>query len=203
MELIKPFTSASQAIDLLDNGGKFYNIFTSADDDIISPSEVGKLAGVVFEKQKAVLYLQLALSKLSSREQLEVEGRFDDTLSENYAKFQAETLHSVRNLNDNKISTNVIIRGTVRKIEEAGYVTGFIQIPVVDTFTLIPISETYTVYELMEEGNGTGVLLAHEKSEAEMPERVLTIAGVVKEFQLEESEGSSTQKFIEVSYYAE
>ena len=203
MELIKPFTSASQAIDLLDNGGKFYNIFTKADDDIISPSEVGKLAGVTFEKQKAVLYLQLALSKLTSREQLEVEGCFDDTLADNFQKYHAHELNSAEAVHAEKIASNVLVKGSAVKLEEEGYVIGYVQIPIVDTFTLIPFSESYTVYELKTEGSDTGILIAHNKDVAELPAGPLTIAGVVKEFQLEEGESSQTQKFIEVNYYTD
>ncbi|VTP98609.1 hypothetical protein [Sphingobacterium daejeonense] len=53
MEQISLFKSASQAIDSLDNGAEYYNIFTKADDDLISQSEVSKVAGVRLPKQKS------------------------------------------------------------------------------------------------------------------------------------------------------
>lgn len=201
MELIKPFTSASQAIDVLDNGGEFYNIFTKADDDIISPSEVGKIAGVAFQKKRAVSYLQLALSKLSTRERLEVEGRFDDKLADTYQKYQADELTTLSAVQSEEIGTNVLIKGIVNRIEEDGFVTGYVQIPIVDTFAMIPITETYSVYKLNIHGNDSGILIAHSKDEQGLPEGQLTIAGIIHEFQIEENEHSKTEKFIEVNYY--
>lgn len=203
MEQITLFKSASQAIDNLDNGGQFYNIFTKADDDLISQSEVSKVAGASLQKQKAVLFLNLAMSKLSAREQQEIEGRFDDKLSDNFQKYSPQSINSNAELESLDAGTGVIISGTPRKIEGEGIISGFISIPVIDVFTLIPISETYIVYEIKDEVSGEAVLVAHDKDTGLLPESPIKIAGVIKQFQLTQEDESEFQKFIEVDFYTE
>ena len=203
MEQISLFKSASQAIDSLDNGAEYYNIFTKADDDLISQSEVSKVAGVRLPKQKAVLFLKLAMSGLTEREQQEIEGRFDDRLSENFTKYNPEFVESVQAVEALNPGTGVIITGTPRKIEGEGVVSGYISIPVIDVFTLIPISETYIVYEIKDESSGNRVLVAHDKDAGLLPETKMKIAGVVKQFQLAQEDDSEFEKFIEVDYFVE
>ncbi|MCT1531409.1 hypothetical protein M3B46_10420 [Sphingobacterium daejeonense] len=203
MEQISLFKSASQAIDSLDNGAEYYNIFTKADDDLISQSEVSKVAGVRLPKQKAVLFLKLAMSGLTEREQQEIEGRFDDRLSENFTKYNPEFVESVQAVEALNPGTGVIITGTPRKIEGEGVVSGYISIPVIDVFTLIPISETYIVYEIIDEASGNRVLVAHDKDAGLLPENKMKIAGVVKQFQLAQEDDSEFEKFIEVDYFVE
>lgn len=203
MEQITPFNSASQAIDALDNGGQFYNIFTKADDDLISQSEVSKVAGAVLQKQKAVLFLNLAMKYLSPREQQEIEGRFDDNLSDSFQKYAPQVINSHGELESLDAGTGVIITGVPRKIEGEGVISGYISIPVIDVFTLIPISETYIVYEIKDELSGQSVLVAHDKDAGLLAETKLNIAGVIKQFQLAQDEESEFQKFIEVDFYSE
>ena len=203
MEQISLFKSASQAIDSLDNGAEYYNIFTKADDDLISQSEVSKVAGVRLPKQKAVLFLKLAMSGLTEREQQEIEGRFDDRLSENFTKYNPEFVESVQAVEALNPGTGVIITGTPRKIEGEGVVSGYISIPVIDVFTLIPISETYIVYEIKDEETRNRVLVAHDKDAGLLPENKMKIAGVVKQFQLAQEDDSEFEKFIEVDYFVE
>ncbi len=203
MEQIKPYTSVSQAIDSLDNGGQFYDFFTQADDDIISSSEIGKVAGANFQKQKAILFLQLALSKLTARERLEVEGRFDDQLSAQFDKFKAKELIRMDGFNDLKLASSVLVHGVPKRIDEIGYATGFIMVPVIDVFSLIPITDAYTVYQLYDEQNNESFLIAHAKDADPLPEKEITIAGTIKQFQISQDEESEIERFIEVSYYFE
>jgi len=203
MEQITLFKSASQAIDTLDNGGEFYNIFTKADDDLISQSEVSKVAGARLEKQKAVLFLNLAMSGLTEREQQEIEGRFDDKLSDNFNKYKPTEIQSLQAFETLKAGTGVVITGIPRKIDGEGVITGYISIPVIDVFTLIPISETYVVYEIKDENSGERVLVAHDKDAGLLPEIKLKIVGVVKQFQLAQDDDSEFEKFIEVDYFVE
>ena len=203
MEQITLFKSASQAIDTLDNGGEFYNIFTKADDDLISQSEVSKVAGGRLEKQKAVLFLNLAMSGLTEREQQEIEGRFDDKLSDNFNKYKPTEIQSLQAFETLKAGTGVVITGIPRKIDGEGVITGYISIPVIDVFTLIPISETYVVYEIKDENSGERVLVAHDKDAGLLPEIKLKIVGVVKQFQLAQDDDSEFEKFIEVDYFVE
>jgi len=52
MKKVNPYRYVDEALSSLDNGGRFYNIFTKAMDGIISKSELGKVGGVFNDKQK-------------------------------------------------------------------------------------------------------------------------------------------------------
>lgn len=45
MKKIESYIDVNDAISDLDNGGRFYNLFTHADDGIISQAELGKVGG--------------------------------------------------------------------------------------------------------------------------------------------------------------
>ena len=46
MQKIIPYRDYAGALEALDNGGRFYNIFTHAKDDEVSLAELAKVAGV-------------------------------------------------------------------------------------------------------------------------------------------------------------
>ena len=66
MKKIEPYRNINDAISNLDNGGRFYNILTKADDGIISKSELGKVGGIFNDKQQMILFLELSISKLDN-----------------------------------------------------------------------------------------------------------------------------------------
>lgn len=201
MEKIKIFESAAQAIDLLDNGGHFYNVFTRADDDMISRSEVDKFSGSGREKQKAVLYLDLALSDLTHSERMAVEGRFDDYLSEAFDRYKPETLGTGSTLDGIEVGSNVLLEGMPKRLEGRGHISGYIAVPVIDVFTYIPIEETYIVYELTDRESGHVFLVAHEKDAEALPKHRVRLGGRVNHFQLSREDESEFERFIELDYF--
>ena len=50
MQDVIPYTNYAGAPEALDNGGRFYNIFTKAQDDEVSLVELAKVAGVFWSK---------------------------------------------------------------------------------------------------------------------------------------------------------
>ena len=61
----------------LDNGGRFYNIFTSAGDDVVTSAELKKAAGVIGSDQCAYLFFAMALHDLGDSQRRMVEARLD------------------------------------------------------------------------------------------------------------------------------
>jgi hypothetical protein len=72
MKQIVPYRTLQGALNALDNGGRFYNVFTKARDEVITNSELYKAAGIFSGKAQAFLFFELALSDLSEidREQV-------------------------------------------------------------------------------------------------------------------------------------
>ena len=72
MKEVIPFKSLSEAQRLLDNGGRFYNLMTQANDGKITMPELAKAAGVYSDKQAMAIFFDMALAKIDepSREAL-------------------------------------------------------------------------------------------------------------------------------------
>ena len=60
MREVHPYKTEGGLLKALDNGGRFFNIFTRASDDRITRAELAKAAGVFGSKPKAVLFLEMA-----------------------------------------------------------------------------------------------------------------------------------------------
>ncbi|MGD8499894.1 MAG: hypothetical protein PVJ86_04560, partial [Phycisphaerales bacterium] len=65
MKQIVPYKTLQGALKALDNGGRFYNVFAKARDEVITDSELYKAAGVFSRQTHAFLFFELALSDLS------------------------------------------------------------------------------------------------------------------------------------------
>jgi hypothetical protein len=55
MREITPYTTKRGLQKTLDNGGRFYNFFTDADDNVVSRAELAKAAGVGCDRHAAGL----------------------------------------------------------------------------------------------------------------------------------------------------
>ncbi|SHM45933.1 hypothetical protein SAMN05444266_108153 [Chitinophaga jiangningensis] len=202
MEKIQPFKTAAEAIDSLDNGGRFYNIFTHSHDEKISEAEVSKVAGLFFEQQKSMLFLELAMDKLDAGAKAEVISKFDDRLKAGYEKFKPVELSPTEALSGPD-AANVIIRGTPKAVNSESYLTGFILVPVVNVFTLIPVSEYYDAYEIRDDESGEVIVLAAARGKEKLPEMHIVMGGVLKTPDANEDGRAPGKKFLEVTYYVE
>jgi len=61
------YQNIEEAFAQLDNGGRFYNLFTKAKDEEINTAELARVAGLFSEKQQLILFLELSISQLSNR----------------------------------------------------------------------------------------------------------------------------------------
>lgn len=204
MQQIKPYTGINEAIVSLDNGGRFYNILTQAEDGIISPAEVGKVGGLFNEKQKMILFLELSISALDPAAKAELISKLDSNLQRSYQKYKAQELLPSEANDRGVISSNAIITGFPKMRESKSDLNGFILIPISTgkamTFVPIPIIDKYDIYEIRDEISAETFLIAHARGEEKLPEQQIKVAGVLKELKLKKDEESTT-KFLEVNYF--
>jgi len=202
MEIVKPYTEIDKAIVSLDNGGRFYNLLTKAEDGIISQAELGKLGGVFNDKQKMILFLDLSISRLKENEKEIIISKLDKSLKEDYLKYKPQNLLPSEVKNKGILSSNMILTGVPKLIESKSDFNGFIMIPImtgkVTTFTLIPLIDNYDVYELRDDKNSETIIIAHSKSSEKLPNEKIVVAGVLKE--LEKNEKGIKDKFLEANY---
>ena len=111
MKKIIPYLSAQEATQALDNGGRFYNVLTKADDGVISKSELGRVAGVFNDKQKMVLFLEMAISGLDVNAQSTIINALDADLQAIYYQHKPQVLSPSEAHAQGILSANAIVTG--------------------------------------------------------------------------------------------
>jgi hypothetical protein len=207
MKKIKPYNDINEAISSLDNGGRFYNILTKADDGIINQSELGKVGGIFNDKQKMILFLELSISNLNETKKGEIISKLEDDLKTIYKKYKPQELLPSEANSKGILSSNAILTGIPKLTESKSDFKGFIMIPImtgnVTTFTMIPIIEKYDVYELRDDESTETFLIAHSKGSEKLPSEKIKIAGVLKELKSNKEEKNASKKFLEAVYHIE
>lgn len=199
MEKITPFKDVAEALSSLDNGGRFYNVFSRPNDDKITLAEVGKVAGLFLGKQKEMLYLELAMTGLAATDKAALREKFDEDLKSSYNKFKASYLSPAAVASAGVVSSNIILRGIPALVDSGSRLKGFILVPAGPAFTMIPISEMYDTYEISDDAGTATFLIVTEKDKEKLPQQAITVGGVLKESR--DSDDAPADLFLEVSYY--
>lgn len=207
MKKIEPYKTSIDAISNLDNGGRFYNILTKADDGIISKSELGKVGGVFYDKQQMILFFELSISKLDEENRNAVISKLEENLQKIYLKYKPVELLPSEAQAKGIIGANAIITGIPKLIESKTDFLGFIMIPIitgnVTTFSMFPLIDLYDVYELRDQESDKNFLIAHSKGDQKLPEKMIKVAGVFKELKIDKKEKEASKKFLEAVYHME
>ncbi|MEO9953685.1 hypothetical protein [Nonlabens sp.] len=205
MKKIEPFKTPHDAIAILDNGGRFYNILTTANDGIISKAELGKVGGIFNDQQQMILFLELSLAQLDKTQKAEVISKLDENLKETYLKYKPKELLPSQVESSGIKAANTIVTGIPKLTESKNDFNGFIMIPImtgsVTTFTMIPIMDRYDVYEIRDQDSDITFLIAHIKGAEKLPEKKIKIAGVLKELKEDKNQNTTDKLFLEVVYH--
>jgi len=143
MKQIVPYRTLQGALKALDNGGRFYNVFTKAKDEVITDSELYKAAGVFSDKAQAFLFFELALSGLSEVDRDRVIQRLSGELRSAYLRERPK--HTEIEVFEKTVRETdaVVVTGWPVFLEDKTRFSGFIMIPIfvgkTMTFTMIPI----------------------------------------------------------------
>jgi hypothetical protein len=204
MQTIKPYTTTLEAIKALDNGGRFYNLLTKANDGVITSAEIGKTAGVFNNKQLNILFLEVALLKLDENEKNSILSRLEEKVKSDYTKYKPQYLLPSEIAEKGKIASGLIVTGVPKLIDSKTRFNGFIMVPImtgkVMTMTMIPIYESYDVYELRDEVSSKTFIIAHSKNKNKLSEEKITLAGIIKELKTSKKSDSNAEKFLEITY---
>lgn len=205
MEKVKPYSEINEAIISLDNGGRFYNLFTKADDGIISQAELSKIGGTFNDIQNRILFLELSLSKLEITDKEIIVAKLDEKLKLDYLKYKPQNLLPSEVYEKGILSSSIILTGVPKLIDSKSDFNGFIIIPMivgkVTTFSLIPLIDHYDVYELRNEKSSETFIIAHSKSSEKLPNKKMIVAGVLKELETNKTEKGDKKFFLEAIYH--
>lgn len=207
MLAIDTYRNINEALESLDNGGRFYNFKTKAKDGVINQAEVGKVGGVFGSKQQLILFLEMSLLKLNRRDKDAVILKFDEDLISNYHKFKSQKLLPSEAKSNGVLGSNAIITGIPKLVDSKSEFEGFILFPMmmgnISSIMMIPLIDQYDVYELRDEVSSETFLIAHLKESEKLPNKKLILGGVLKELKADEEEDVASGKFLEAIYFIE
>ncbi|NQX92261.1 MAG: hypothetical protein HRT74_09105 [Flavobacteriales bacterium] len=205
MEKIEPYNSANEAMEALDNGGRFYNFWTKADDGKITKAELAKVAGVFDEKQRMILFLEMATKDLRSSEKDSILECMDDNLRKHYRKLRPVDFVPGSEESIGEKSQTVIVKGTPKFIESKDQLESFIfitnMVANVPVMVPVPLVEVYNVYELLDQDGNKLMTVAHKKGKEKLPEQAIEIGGMLKEKHLTKEAKGEKDLFLEGVYW--
>ncbi|MEQ9310247.1 MAG: hypothetical protein RLN90_12400 [Balneolaceae bacterium] len=205
MKLISPYKTTKNALTSLDNGGRFYNLITKANDGNISSSELGKVAGVISGKQKMILFLEMSLSKLPTQERKKILNILSSDLKSAIRKYPTQYLLPSEAKEKGILTQNAIISGIPTYLDSKSDFNGFIMVPImtgkVTTFMMVPLIDEYDIYEIRDQESSDTFLIAHSKSKKKLPEQNITLGGILKELKEKEDEDAPAIIFLETHFY--
>jgi hypothetical protein len=207
MKQIIPFTSFYEAIQAFDNGGRFYNFLSHAKDGIVSPAELGKVAGATLDHQAMILYLELSISHLNDHDRERIVAHLDANLFNMYEKLRPVQMSVAQIAQQGIPGISTTVAGIPKKISSTGEFGGSVLVPVivdaVTSFAIVPIVNAYDVYELASEEGDAVLTVAHHKEQEPLPERKLRLGGMLTSLDQAEDQQKSAGIFLEVQYYLE
>ncbi|SFU40077.1 hypothetical protein SAMN05216480_102265 [Pustulibacterium marinum] len=205
MKALVPYTSVTEALPALDNGGRFYNWSSKANDGEITEAEVAKTGQIYIGTQKLILYLEMMLLGLSHNEQQSILNRLSPDLTKAYRKYQPKCWLPSQVQQSGVAASNAIVTGIPKLIDKKSEFQGFIMIPIAagstTVMTMIPLIEAYNVYELRDEATSETFIIAHTKQNAPLPEQRVVVGGILKKLKSDAKDTEEKQLFLEVQYH--
>jgi hypothetical protein len=202
MRKVTPYRNQKSALKAIDNGGRFYNLLTKADDGLITSAELSKAAGVHGNLPLMHLYLEMSLFELAEAES--VKAALSDNLRQSNQKYQPLVLSPSEANNNTHIGKTVIVTGVPHYTKSNTKFSGFIMVPMitnnVTTMTMIPLMSQYDVYELRDTTHGKNFLMAHTHSSKKLEPVETRIGGALKELK-KSIDTTDIDVFLEACYY--
>ena len=201
MEMVFPYRNVEDALEELDNGGRFYNFFTKKDDEVVTASELYKAAGVFTGAAQAFLFYELAVMNLSAEEKGELEAKLSPKLRNSFKYRKPRRITPEKFERRAFESQSVILEGHPFYTQDSEKFSGFVPVPIqmgnTTTTIMIPIIEQFHIYEVYptreKEGEAAVVAIAKGKSRPLRPSRT-RFAGVVKEMSIDKNGGKGRSR---------
>jgi hypothetical protein len=208
MRELKPYHTVNGLKKAIDNGGRFYNLFTAANDAVVSRGELAKAAGVFSAGVSAFLFLEMAQQNLSHDDQLAVIDLLETNLQKQFLRARPVTLAPSAVEKEGVVGRSVMVSGFPRFVENRNQFKGMIMIPVmvgkVMVPMMIPIFDKFDVYEVfddekMKKPNSVIATVRGKRLEHDGPMR---FGGVLRKLDFEDKSQKTHQYFLEVLFYS-
>ena len=204
MQDVIPYASYTRALEALDNGGRFYNLFTKADDEEIALAELAKVAGVFSDKQKMFLFYEMAVQNLTASDQESLFANLSENLQTSYKEHRPQLLLPSEANSKGISSKSAILTGYPHFVTDKTVFNGFIFIPVstgkLTTMVMVPIMDQYDIYELTDESSSATTFLANVRGAGRLPVERARFGGILKETSVDNHGKNKDRLFLEALY---
>ena len=204
MQTVTPYREYDGALRSLDNGGRFYNIFTRADDDEVSPVELAKAAGVYSDRQKMFLFYEMAVRDLGEDDKQSLFDSLSEDLQAAYQEHRPQSLLPSEADSKGVASRSAVLTGYPHFVEDRTVFRGCIMVPIstgkVVTFSMIPIMDHYDVYELKDDSSPEKTFIANVRGSQRLPVNLHRFGGILKETSVDEGGEKVGRLFLEALY---
>ena len=207
MQEIIAFQTLTALKKALDNGGRFYNFFDSADDEKVTRAELAKAAGVFTAGITAFLYLEMTKQDLNEQDQAAALSLLEPKLLANFGKKKPPQVSPSVVDKDHKAGESIIVTGFAREIERKKMFKGFIMVPIligkVMIPMMIPIHDLYSVIEIFDTEkmkSPAAIVCVPLKKKVDLSGPV-QFGGVLKELKNQTKEPPSHPVFLEVIFW--
>jgi hypothetical protein len=203
MKKLQPYRSFDGANRSLDNGGRLWNVFTTAGDRVITKAEISA-AGGGGGWAGALLFFEMMTSGLNAGEREELLHRLTPKLRRRWRQSGPELVSPNRldSLDDTK--RPYLLEGTTRSVEDKQLTTGYIPITTmvanVPMTTMMPVTEMFTVFEVTGSRGGKGRVLARKSAKLADGSRV-RFGGTLRKGQEGKAKGSKARNFLNARFY--
>jgi hypothetical protein len=151
MRELKPYRTMHGLRTAIDNGGRFYNFFSDANDRVVTQGELARAAGVFTAGLNAFLFLEMAQQELQLEERQSITDLLDAKLRKKYQRSRPLTLLPSAVEKDGTAGRSVIVTGYPRFVEDRTQLCGFVMIPAGKAFVMVPIFDKFDVYEVFDD----------------------------------------------------
>lgn len=202
MRAIRPYKTVQGARRALDNGGRFYNLLTKADDAVIDGAELARAAGATSASSQAFIHFEMALMALRPEERAEVVSLLSPELAARYQRNRPMVLapSSVEEQGDE--GAPAVVTGYPVFVEDKTQFTGMI-ILVVPVIMMIPIMDQYDVYEVYDTAELTGhkTTIATTRGSKRLDGILTRFGGMLKDITFEDKTGKGHSLYLDAAYY--
>ncbi|MFN2292578.1 MAG: hypothetical protein ACK2UC_15410 [Anaerolineae bacterium] len=202
MRQISPYQTLQGATRALDNGGRFYNLFTRAGDNVVEGVELARAAGVYSSDAMAFLYFEMALMDLPGEEKAKVLSLLAPDLRAQLEAKRPRVLPPSRVESEGKIGVPAIVTGYPYFVEDKSQLRGFV-VMVVPMIMMVPIMDEFDVYELFDTPDRAypRTLLATVRGSRRLDGAHIRCGGVLKELWFEDKTSRQHGLYLEAAYY--
>lgn len=207
MRELQPYRTLRGLQKSIDNGGRFYNFLTSADDQVVTRAELAKAAGVFTAGVQAFLFLEMAQQDLQPEDRRSILNLLDPELRADYQRNRPQQLLPSAIEADGSKGRALIVEGYPRFVEDRTQFSGFIMVPMmannVTTFIMVPIFDKFDVYEVFDDRRmrKPNSMVATVRGQQFAQDGRIRFGGVLRNLTFKDATKKSHRFYLETLFY--